>query len=140
MTNVNNIIKCNLLSMLITQSGSNFSEASDMVDDSIEGELKHIKSFFSSSKDVYKLENAVLLTKAVHKKTGEISWQRKFDLKLYSVVLVKGEKETFYLHPLATNKDLELDKVELKCKNAEDRARWVIAIHKSQKISELDSN
>jgi len=92
----------------------------------MEGELKRIKNFFSSSKDTYKLENNILLIKRVVNK--KIEYKKKYDLKLYDIRLSVKGRETFYLEPNKQNQHLNLNKLEFKCKSAEERAVWFLAI------------
>ena len=63
----------------------------------MEGELKRIKNFFSSSKDVYRLNGPWLEVKKLHK--GQVEYKSKYDLSFYTVRLSREKKDTFYLEP-----------------------------------------
>lgn len=69
------------------------------------GELKRIKSFWSSEKDIYKLEFPYLKIKA-----DRDSFVDKFDLRLYQVTLSKKDNKLFYL--IAKSETLQLPKLE----------------------------
>ena len=104
----------------------------------VEGELKRNKNFFSSRKDFYKLNKHIMLIKKINK-SGEISYKPKFDLTLYNVRLSARSQEKFYLEPNETASHLSLNKIEFKAKNAEDRARWYLAITNAQKVTQLQN-
>jgi len=98
----------------------------------IEGELKRIKSFASSSRDVYRVfQNQIQIKKLG--KNSAVTYKNKFDLTVYMVRTSAKARDTFYLEPNEAGTELALSKVEFKAKNAEERARWVLAIHKSMK-------
>lgn len=69
-----------------------------MEDIQIEGELKRIKNFFSSSRDVYRVEGSDLQIKKINK-GADFEWRIKYDLKMYSLRLSKSSKDVFYLEP-----------------------------------------
>ena len=94
-----------------------------------EGELTHNKSFWSSSKDTYKLSFPKLLIKKGNQ------WKIKYDLNLYAVKLSPKEKCIFFLDPLEDK--LKLPRIELECKTPEERAKWFMAMTKSIKENEL---
>ena len=96
----------------------------------MEGELKRIKNFWSSQKDIYRLKYPHLLVGKVKNKQA-LEFKVKYDLTLYAVTLSRGDREKFYLVPL--NDTLKLSKVEFKTKSAEERARWYMALSKSMK-------
>ena len=98
----------------------------------MEGELKRIKSFFSSSKDIYRLNGTLLEIKKLTK--GVLEYKTKFDLSFYTVRLSRDKKDTFYLEPNPQGKDLALGKVEFRCQSAEIRARWFLAISKQNQV------
>ena len=91
----------------------------------LEGELKRNKSFWSSSKDMYKLKFPHLLVKKQNQ------FKVKYDLMLYTVRLSKKEKCTFYLEPQEDT--LKLPRIEFQTKTPEERAKWFIALTKSIK-------
>ena len=102
----------------------------------IEGELKRIKSFVSSSRDVYRVfQNQIQIKKLG--KNSAVTYKNKFDLTVYMVRTSAKARDTFYLEPNEAGTELALSKVEFKAKNAEERARWVLAIHKSMKENEM---
>lgn len=87
------------------------------------------KSFWSSSKDLYKLSQTSLLIKKGNK------WKIKYDLQLYSVRLSKKEACIFYLEPLEDT--LKLPRVEFQTKSPEERAKWFLALTRSIKENEM---
>lgn len=103
---------------------------------SIEGELKRNKNFFSSRKDIYRIQQNIMLMKKVNK-TGNIEFKPKYDLNMYKLRLSAKTKEIFYLEPKAEHQHLALSKIEFKAKSPEDRAKWFIAITKTMKENSL---
>lgn len=97
-----------------------------VIDQEFEGELKRIKSFFSSRKDTYKLVKSALMIKIVNKDT--VDYKIKYDLKNYSVRISQKQKDVFYLEPNSASEHLELGKVEFKCSNEQTRNKWFLAI------------
>ena len=102
--------------------------------DDVEGELKRIKSFWSSQKDIYKLKFPNLQVKRVLK-SGAHEYKNKYDLKLYAIRLSRKEKNTFYLEPKEDY--FRLPRLEFETKRPEDRAQWYLAITKAYKDDEL---
>ena len=95
----------------------------------MEGELKRIKSFWQSRRDVYKLNYPHLF---IQKKKGQdVFFKVKYDLNLYAVTLSQNDKDKFFLVPL--NNELKLSKIEFRAKSAEERARWFVALSTSMK-------
>jgi len=65
----------------------------------VTGELKRVKSFWSSSKNYYKLKYPQLLIGRIKK--GVIEYEVKYnDLSLYNVSLSTNNKLIFYLIPI----------------------------------------
>ena len=94
----------------------------------MEGQLKLIKGFFSSSKDVYRLKFPYLLI-GKQNKLNKLEFAIKYDLTMYKVTLSKKDKTKFYLVPLEKTTDIQ--KVRFVADNREDRARWFKALNKS---------
>ncbi len=74
----------------------------------LEGELKLIKSFWSSSTDLYRLRYPHILIGKL-RKNDRLQFKIRYDLKNYKVVLSK-DNDRFNLVPL--DKTLNLSKVE----------------------------
>ena len=87
------------------------------------------KSFWSSSKDLYKLSQTSLLIKK------GTQWKVKYDLQLYNVRLSKKENCILYLEPLEDT--FKLPRVEFQTKSPEERAKWFLALTRSIKENEL---
>lgn len=68
-------------------------------------------------------------------KGGKVDFINKYDLTLYSVLLSKKEKTTFFLVPI--DDSLSLRRIEFQTKTPEERAYWFKALTKSIKVSEL---
>ena len=76
----------------------------------IEGELKHIKSFWSSSKDFYRLRYPHMLIARESKEPTKAKFEIAYDLRVYNVLLGSDDSKL-----LLTPKDEKLNaqKVEL---------------------------
>ena len=74
----------------------------------MEGELKRIKNFFSSRKDIYKLNRHLMMIKIGSGKQQTPEYRLKYDLSMYSIRLSKSSKDVFYLEPLDAAAHLEL--------------------------------
>ena len=96
-----------------------------LMHEEVEGELKRIKSFWSSEKNTYKLRFPNLLVR-VGLKSGALEYKNKYDLKLYDIRLSRKEKNTFYLEPKEDY--FRLPRLEFETKRPEDRAKWYLAI------------
>lgn len=105
-----------------------------MDSEDIIGELKRIKSFWSSQKDIYKLKYPHLMIKK-SVKGGKVGFINKYDLTLYSVLLSKKENTTFFLVPI--DDTLSLRRIEFQTRTPEERAYWFKALTKSIKVNEL---
>ena len=101
----------------------------------MEGQLKLIKGFFSSSKDVYRLKFPYLLI-GKQNKLNKLEFSIKYDLTMYKVTLSKKDKTKFYLVPLEKTTDIQ--KVRFVADNREDRARWFKALNKSQHQNKVE--
>lgn len=101
---------------------------------SVEGELKRIKSFWSSQKDIYRLNYPYLQVKRPLNKT-QFEYKNKYDLKLYSLRLSKKEKKTFFLDPREAY--FRLPRIEFETRTPEERAEWYLAIQQAAKTEEL---
>lgn len=100
----------------------------------IVGELKRIKSFWSSQKDIYRLKYPNLMIKKTLK-GGKVGFIDKYDLTLYAVLLCKKENTTFFLVP--KDDALSLRRIEFQTRTPEERAFWFKALTKSMKENEL---
>ena len=65
----------------------------------MEGQLKLIKGFFSSSKDIYRLKYPNLLI-GNQNKQNKLEFQIKYDLTNYKVTLSEKDRQKFYLVPI----------------------------------------
>lgn len=63
---------------------------------------------------------------------GTVEFSIKYDLSLYTVSLSTKDREKFYLTPI--NLALKLSRLEFSAKNAEERARWYVALTKCMKV------
>ena len=97
----------------------------------VTGELKRTKSFWSSTKNYYKLQYPHMLIGKIQK--GVVEYSIKYDLSLYTVSLSTKDKLIFYLTPI--NHALKLSRLEFSAKNAEERARWYVALAKCMKVN-----
>ena len=97
----------------------------------VTGELKRTKSFWSSSKNYYKLKYPHMLIGKIKK--GVVDFVIKYDLSLYNVSLSANNKLIFYLTPI--NQAFKLSRLEFSAKNAEERARWYVALTKCMKVN-----
>jgi hypothetical protein len=101
----------------------------------VTGELKRTKSFWSSSKNYYKLKYPHMLIGKIKK--GVVEYSIKYDLSLYTVSLSTKDKAIFYLTPI--NLALKLSRLEFSAKNAEERAKWYVALTKCMKVNKFDN-
>jgi len=71
------------------------------------------------------------------KKGTAVEYSIKYDLSLYSVSLSTKDKLVFFLTPI--NLALKLTRLEFSAKNAEERARWYVALTKCMKVSQIEA-
>ena len=107
--------------------------APSMVEE-VEGELKRIKSFWSSQKDIYRLKFPYMMVRRTLKNNNH-EFKNKYDLKLYTIRLSNKEKCIFFLDPKQDY--FRLDRLEFQTKTAEERAQWYLAITKCYKDDEM---
>lgn len=101
----------------------------------MQGQLKLIKGFFSSSKDIYRLKYPNLLIGKQNKK-NQLEFNVRYDLSMYKVTLSKKDKEKFYLVPLENTPDIQ--KVKFAADNREERARWFKALNRSHNLNRVE--
>ena len=77
-----------------------------------------------------------MLTGRIEK--GVVEYSIKYDLSLYTVSLSSTNKSVFYLTPI--NQALKLSRLEFSAKNAEERARWYVALTKCMKVNQIESS
>jgi hypothetical protein len=70
-------------------------------------------------------------------KKGVVEYSVKYDLSLYSVSLSTKDKVIFFLTPI--NLALKLSRLEFSAKNAEERAKWYVALTKCMKVNKFDN-